>query len=95
MRRLQTYLVFKNMTLCSPQSCVDYCNNGGLCSLTGPGLTAVCTCGHRFRGQFCEELVFWFEFFVKDNKREYNFSEIQTDLLCKREMLYLSNRFKY
>ncbi|XP_063681075.1 uncharacterized protein LOC134816249 isoform X1 [Bolinopsis microptera] len=49
-------------------SCIEYCEHGGLCSLTGPGMTAVCTCAQRYRGQFCEEMVFWFEFFFQDNK---------------------------
>lgn len=51
-----------------PYSCEGYCRNAGVCSLTGPGLTAVCSCTSGHRGQICEEVVLWFEFFVRDNQ---------------------------
>lgn len=48
--------------------CAGFCKNDGMCTLTGPGMTPMCSCGSNFKGQRCEETVLWFQFFVRDNK---------------------------
>ena len=52
------------------QDCAGFCKNDGMCTLTGPGMTPMCSCGSNFKGQRCEETVLWFQFFVRDNKCE-------------------------